>query len=126
VLRDAGLLPLTYRRVLEVGCGSGGVLRDPIRYGAQAEDLQGVDILSERVERARELTPDQPGEPRRAAPAALRRKAAVSRTRHRLSGRYARAAAGTRTDQAPGGFFACTALETLPFLRSHFLAAIQA
>src|SRR3990170_4744298 len=45
LLRAAGMLPLTGRRVLDVGCG------------ARAEDLRGVDLLAERVQRARELTP---------------------------------------------------------------------
>jgi len=57
LLRAAGMLPLTGRRVLDVGCGDGGVLRDLLRYGARAEDLHGVDLLPERVERARDLTP---------------------------------------------------------------------
>jgi ubiquinone/menaquinone biosynthesis C-methylase UbiE len=57
LLREAGLLPLTGRRVLDVGCGDGAVLRDMLRYGASAADLSGVDLLPERVEQARELTP---------------------------------------------------------------------
>ena len=57
LLREVGLLPLTGRRVLDVGCGDGAVLRDMLRYGALAEDLSGVDLLPERVGRARELTP---------------------------------------------------------------------
>src|SRR5215216_4218071 len=57
LLREAGLLPLTGRSVLDVGCGDGAVLRDMLRYGAWAADLSGVDLLPERAERARELTP---------------------------------------------------------------------
>jgi ubiquinone/menaquinone biosynthesis C-methylase UbiE len=57
LLCESGLLPLTGRRVLDVGCGDGAVLRDMLRYGALAADLSGVDLLPERVERARELTP---------------------------------------------------------------------
>jgi ubiquinone/menaquinone biosynthesis C-methylase UbiE len=57
LLRRAGLLPLTGRRVLDVGCGDGSVLRDMLRYGAHPGDLYGVDLLPQRVERARELTP---------------------------------------------------------------------
>ncbi|HEY7268713.1 MAG TPA: SAM-dependent methyltransferase, partial [Dehalococcoidia bacterium] len=37
------LLPLTGKRVLDVGCGDGGVLRDFIRLGASPRDLTGVD-----------------------------------------------------------------------------------
>jgi SAM-dependent methyltransferase len=57
LLRRANMLPLTGRRVLDVGCGDGSVLRDMLRYGAAADDLYGVDLLQDRVERARELTP---------------------------------------------------------------------
>src|SRR3954449_667771 len=57
LLREAGVLPLTGRRVLDVGCGDGAVLRDMLRYGASAEAASGIDLLPERVERARELTP---------------------------------------------------------------------
>jgi ubiquinone/menaquinone biosynthesis C-methylase UbiE len=57
LLARSGLLPLTGRRVLDVGCGDGGVLRDFVRLGASPADLSGVDLLPERIDRARELTP---------------------------------------------------------------------
>ena len=57
LLRKANMLPLTGRRILDVGCGDGAVLRDMQRFGASADDLHGVDLLTDRVERARELTP---------------------------------------------------------------------
>jgi ubiquinone/menaquinone biosynthesis C-methylase UbiE len=57
LLRKANMLPLTGRKVLDVGCGDGTVLRDMLRYGAAADDLHGVDLLTERIERARALTP---------------------------------------------------------------------
>jgi len=57
LLRKANMLPLTGRRVLDVGCGDGAVLRDIMRYGATVKDLHGVDLLADRVERARTLTP---------------------------------------------------------------------
>jgi 2-polyprenyl-3-methyl-5-hydroxy-6-metoxy-1,4-benzoquinol methylase len=57
-LREKGFLPLTGKRVLDAGCGDGSVLRDLLRYGADATDLHGIDLLPERIERARELTPE--------------------------------------------------------------------
>ena len=47
LLGDAGLLPLGDRRVLEVGCGSGGLLP---RLGALgARHLTGIDMSAERL-----------------------------------------------------------------------------
>jgi ubiquinone/menaquinone biosynthesis C-methylase UbiE len=57
LLSESGLLPLTGRRVLDVGCGDGAVLRDMLRYGADPSGLYGVDLLPDRVTRARELVP---------------------------------------------------------------------
>ena len=57
MLGAAGLLPLTGRRVLDVGCGQGqwlGLLR---RLGAEPERLAGLDLLEDRVARARERLP---------------------------------------------------------------------
>jgi len=57
LLAEAGLLPLTDLRVLDVGCGEGAVLRDLLRYGARPEKLAGVDLLLSRLASARELNP---------------------------------------------------------------------
>jgi SAM-dependent methyltransferase len=37
------LLPLTRKTILELGCGTGGWLRDLIALGADSANLQGVD-----------------------------------------------------------------------------------
>lgn len=46
-----GLLPLAGRRILDVGCGDGSLLRDFRRYGAGPESLAGADLLSWRLPR---------------------------------------------------------------------------
>ena len=55
LLADAGLLPVTNLRVLDVGCGEGAVLRDLLRFGARPENMVGVDLLVSRLARARAL-----------------------------------------------------------------------
>ncbi len=52
LLTEAGWLPLNGRRVLDIGCGAGGVLAGFQRWGARPEDLHGVDLLEERVRQA--------------------------------------------------------------------------
>jgi SAM-dependent methyltransferase len=54
LLRRHALTPLDDKRVLDIGCGNGEVLRDFVRYGARPELLCGVDLLPERVAAARE------------------------------------------------------------------------
>jgi SAM-dependent methyltransferase len=58
------LVPLTGRRVLDVGCGDGVVgesegihLVDLLALGARADDLYGIDLQPEEVARGRELLP---------------------------------------------------------------------
>ena len=185
LLREAGLLPLTGRRVLDVGCGDGAVLRDLLRYGASAADLSGVDLLPERVERARELTPGARIEvgDAQALPfedgsqdlvlgftllssvmdATARRKVAAEMVRvtkrggvvllydfwtnptnrdvrPAAPGRAARPVPGREVSfrgttlappllralmRLPGGWFASSVLEVLPFLRTHYVAAVH-
>lgn len=56
-LRRAGLWPLAGKDILEVGCGSGGVLLELLSYGAEPARLHGTDLLAERVAAARRLLP---------------------------------------------------------------------
>jgi SAM-dependent methyltransferase len=58
MLAGHGLTPLGDKRVLDVGCGNGSVLRDFVRYGARPELLAGIDLLPERVAAAHELSPN--------------------------------------------------------------------
>jgi SAM-dependent methyltransferase len=65
--RERGVLALLARhgllgrldqaRVLDVGCGAGGLLLDLLRYGARPEHLAGVDLLPARLEQARARLP---------------------------------------------------------------------
>ncbi|NTU79987.1 MAG: class I SAM-dependent methyltransferase [Chloroflexales bacterium] len=57
-LGAAGLLPLTGRTVLEVGCGSGSILASMRQMGAASADLIGVDLLPDRVALAGKRYPD--------------------------------------------------------------------
>jgi SAM-dependent methyltransferase len=47
------LLPLAGRDIIDVGCGNGALLRDLVRFGADAERCHGIDLLPERIEGAR-------------------------------------------------------------------------
>jgi SAM-dependent methyltransferase len=48
-----GYLPLSGKRILEIGCGTGKWLRDLVGWGADPENLFGVDLLADAVVRAR-------------------------------------------------------------------------
>ena len=56
-LSSQDIKDLSYKRILDVGCGSGGVLRDFIKYGALPENLYGIDLLLDRIETAKKLSP---------------------------------------------------------------------
>jgi SAM-dependent methyltransferase len=185
LLGEAGLLPLDGRQVLDVGCGDGAVLRDLVRLGAAPVCLSGVDLIPERVERARELTPgaefeladaqELPFESGRfdlVLGFTLFSSLLSDQVRERTSSEMRRVCAPhgavvlydfwvnpfnrdarplTHNDARalfpgwqsafravtlappitralaplPGGWVACTLLEVLPFLRTHFLAALR-
>jgi len=57
LLQRWGFLPLGERRILDLGCGMGGVLADLQKMGARPENLVGVDLLTERICKARERFP---------------------------------------------------------------------
>jgi SAM-dependent methyltransferase len=52
-----GFLPLSGKRILEVGCGTGKWLRDLIAWGADPENVFGVELLQASAARARRLCP---------------------------------------------------------------------
>jgi ubiquinone/menaquinone biosynthesis C-methylase UbiE len=55
MLADLGLESLEKVRILEVGCGTGFWLREFVRWGAQPENIHGIDLLPERIAEARRL-----------------------------------------------------------------------
>jgi ubiquinone/menaquinone biosynthesis C-methylase UbiE len=57
-LKQLRLTDLSDRKVLDIGCGSGGFLREFVKYGAKPQNLYGIDLLEERIENARELNPN--------------------------------------------------------------------
>lgn len=58
LLQDQGWLPLTKRRVLDVGSGGGAELAWFRELGAPASHLVGIDLLGDRVDRARRAYPE--------------------------------------------------------------------
>jgi ubiquinone/menaquinone biosynthesis C-methylase UbiE len=55
--RAQGWHTLAGRRIVEVGCGTGGNLLDLLRLGASAEELTGIELLPERVAAAQRRLP---------------------------------------------------------------------
>jgi ubiquinone/menaquinone biosynthesis C-methylase UbiE len=52
-----GLADLESRTVLEVGCGTGQWLRNFVNWGARPENISGIDLLPDRLSKARRLCP---------------------------------------------------------------------
>jgi SAM-dependent methyltransferase len=59
LLKRSGVDSLVNKQILEIGCGRGDWLRDLIQWGAQPENLRGVELLSDRVDDARRLCPSE-------------------------------------------------------------------
>ena len=57
LLARHGCVALDSKRILEVGCGSGDLLRDFIKWGARPENIVGIELLPERMAEAVELCP---------------------------------------------------------------------
>lgn len=57
LLRQAGMLPLTGARVLDVGCGEGKLLFAFHNYGASFDHLVGIDVIEENIASGRKLAP---------------------------------------------------------------------
>jgi len=57
LLARYGCVSLDSKRILEVGCGSGDLLRDLIKWGARPKNIVGIELLCERIAEAVELCP---------------------------------------------------------------------
>ena len=57
LVTKAGLDIMGNMRVLEIGCGSGGVLLDFLRYGSNPCSLFGLDLLADRLVEAHSRLP---------------------------------------------------------------------
>ncbi|NGZ95506.1 MAG: SAM-dependent methyltransferase [Nitrospira sp. WS110] len=57
VLRATHFEQLQDKRILDIGCGEGQWLRQFIKWGARPENVTGIDVLQDRVFRARQLCP---------------------------------------------------------------------
>ncbi len=58
LLNNSGFLPLADRRILDIGCGMGGVLANLQKWGERPANLVGLDLLVERVCMARNRFPE--------------------------------------------------------------------
>ena len=56
-LRRQGFTDLTNLKVLEMGCGGGGVMTEFLGFGAFPENLYGIDLLYNRLYQARRRLP---------------------------------------------------------------------
>jgi SAM-dependent methyltransferase len=59
-LRRHSFYPLNEYRILELGCGSGGVLLDTLSFGATAHNLHGTELIFERGRIAHNVLPSLP------------------------------------------------------------------
>jgi ubiquinone/menaquinone biosynthesis C-methylase UbiE len=59
MLRARGLTQLAALKILDVGCGTGQWLHDLLRWGGSAENIVGVDLNVERLEKASTCLPGE-------------------------------------------------------------------
>jgi ubiquinone/menaquinone biosynthesis C-methylase UbiE len=57
LLAEYGFEQLESKKLLEIGCGDGDLLRDFIKWGARPNNLFGIDVIPERVTEAIDVCP---------------------------------------------------------------------
>jgi SAM-dependent methyltransferase len=57
-LKKCGFSSLKTTTILEIGCGTGYWLREFIKWGANPENITGIDLLQDRIDQARRLSPE--------------------------------------------------------------------
>lgn len=53
LLKKNGIFSLKDRKILDIGCGRGGMLSNFVKYGASPHNLSGIDLLPERIKLAK-------------------------------------------------------------------------
>lgn len=56
-LKQHGCVDLHHSRILDIGCGNGFWLARLVSWGAVPSNLCGIDLIPDRIQRARELLP---------------------------------------------------------------------
>jgi len=59
LLHKQGWHSLADKKILEIGCGEGYWLRECIKWGAAPENITGVDLLPDRIAKAKKLCPQE-------------------------------------------------------------------
>ncbi len=57
LLKEQQFTQFVEKKILDVGCGNGMQLQRFLAYGAQPGNLSGIDLIAERIERARQNNP---------------------------------------------------------------------
>jgi len=58
LLTQCGCTRLDKKEILEIGCGTGDLLREFVQWGANPENVTGIDIVPDRLLEAFRLCPD--------------------------------------------------------------------